>query len=169
MTVRTSSETITFRHPFTLTGVDDLQPAGCYIVETDEELLQTSLPAYRRLSTLIRLPGRSGTMELARIIEIDPAELSAALARDASALETAAPSVSVQHTPAAILDRKRAKLAPMRGTLAFVKDGWGRWLSLNATELTWTALLVGGGLLRICSPGAWVTIRGRLRRLIVRA
>lgn len=124
MTGRTSSETVTFRHPFTLSGADDLLPAGQYVVETDEELLQTSsLPAYRRLSTFIRLPGRSGTMELARIMPIDPAELSAALARDAHAQETAARPV--QRKPAAIQDRKR-------GAVAFMNDAWRRWLSLNA-------------------------------------
>ena len=49
MTVRTTSRTVTFMHPFNLSGVDEVQPAGTYTVETDEELLQTlSVPAYRR-------------------------------------------------------------------------------------------------------------------------
>ncbi len=49
MTVRTTSKTVTFTHPFNLSGMDKAQPAGTYTVETDEELLQTlSLPAYRR-------------------------------------------------------------------------------------------------------------------------
>jgi hypothetical protein len=47
---------VTFMHPFNLNGMDKMQPAGTYTVETDEELLQTSLPAYRRISTLMRLP-----------------------------------------------------------------------------------------------------------------
>jgi len=42
MTVRTTSKTVTFRHPFNLTGTDEVQPAGTYTVETDEELLQPS-------------------------------------------------------------------------------------------------------------------------------
>ena len=47
MTVRTTSKTVTFAHPFNLSGVDEVQPAGTYAVETDEELLQTlSIPAY---------------------------------------------------------------------------------------------------------------------------
>jgi hypothetical protein len=46
MTVRTTSKTVTFMHPFSLTGTDEVQPAGTYTVETDEELLQpSSLPA----------------------------------------------------------------------------------------------------------------------------
>ena len=57
MTGRTTSRTVTFMHPFNLSGVDEVQPAGTYAVETDEELLQTlSIPAYRRTSTLMRLP-----------------------------------------------------------------------------------------------------------------
>lgn len=52
MTVRTTSKTVTFMHPFNLSGIDEVQPAGTYTVETDEELLRTSsLPAYRRISS----------------------------------------------------------------------------------------------------------------------
>ena len=40
MTVRTTSKTVTFMHPFSLSGTDEVQPAGTYTVETDEELLQ---------------------------------------------------------------------------------------------------------------------------------
>ena len=59
MTMRTTSRTVTFIHPFNLSGMDEEQPAGTYTVETDEELLQTSsLPAYKRVSTLMRLPSR---------------------------------------------------------------------------------------------------------------
>ena len=39
MTVRTSRKTVTFRQPFSLSGIDEVQPAGTYTVETDEELL----------------------------------------------------------------------------------------------------------------------------------
>jgi hypothetical protein len=40
MTMRTSQETVTFRRPFSLSGLDQLQPAGSYTVETSEELLE---------------------------------------------------------------------------------------------------------------------------------
>jgi hypothetical protein len=43
MTMRTTSRTVTFIHPFNLSGMDKEQPAGTYTVETDEELLQTRL------------------------------------------------------------------------------------------------------------------------------
>jgi hypothetical protein len=136
MTTRTSSKTVTFLHPFKLSGADELQPAGRYVVETDEELLQTpSLLAYRWLSTFIRLPGRPDSMELARVVDIDPAELAAALASDVEAPRTAPPSIGGK---AAGAQRKKSGVAEL------VIEGCKRWLSLNHTELTWTALLVGG-------------------------
>jgi hypothetical protein len=88
MTVRTTSRAVTFMHPFNLTGMDKVQPAGTYTVETDEELLQTSLPAYRRISTLIRLPPRTKGTVLTQIVEVNPVELAAVLARDAQLDET---------------------------------------------------------------------------------
>ena len=90
MTTRTRSETVTFLHPFRLSGADDVQPPGRYLVETDEELLQSlSFPAYRRCSTYIHLAGRPGSSELSRVVDIDPAELAAALTSDAATTEAA--------------------------------------------------------------------------------
>lgn len=86
MTIRTTSRTVTFTRPFVLSGIVEEQPAGTYTVETDEELLQTaSVPAYRRISTLIRLPGRPGSSVLGYVVDIDVAELAAALEMDAAA------------------------------------------------------------------------------------
>ena len=135
MNTRTTGETVTFRHSFRLSGVDDVQPAGCYRVETDEELLQgLSVPAYRRISTFIRLPGRHGSAELARVVDIHPAELVAALASDAQ-VPAAAPAA--ERTAAATPQARR-------GAAAFVVKGWKQWLALNATELQWTALVAAG-------------------------
>jgi len=51
--VRTTSKTVTFMHPFSLSETDEVHPAGAYTVETDEELLQaSSRPAYRRIANL---------------------------------------------------------------------------------------------------------------------
>jgi hypothetical protein len=84
MTTRTTSRTVTFSRPFTLSGIDGIQPAGTYTVETDEELIQElSFPAYRRIATLLLLPSHSGSTILAQIATIDPLELKAALERDA--------------------------------------------------------------------------------------
>jgi hypothetical protein len=89
--MRTSSKTVTFTRPFTLSGMDEAWPAGTYTVETDEELLQAlSFPAYRRVATWIRLaapPGRRGAAGVAQAAEVDPGELEAALASDAAAAE----------------------------------------------------------------------------------
>ena len=141
MTVRTTSKTVTFMHSFNLNGMDKTQPAGTYTVETDEELLQTSLPAYRRISTLMRLPARSiGTM-LTQIVETDPVELARALARDAQVNETMPQPAHSEP----VVPRKRAG-----GRLGSFREGWKHWIALNATELVWTALVIGGVIFTSC-------------------
>ncbi len=61
MTIRTTKKTVTFKRPFVLVGFNALLPAGAYVVETDEELLEgISFPAYRRKLDLIRRPAKSG-------------------------------------------------------------------------------------------------------------
>jgi hypothetical protein len=83
MTLRTTRREVTFRHPFSLPGLDGEHPAGSYIVETDEELLeQMSFPAYHRIATSIIIPRGPGSYEKARI---EPADLEAAQQRDAQA------------------------------------------------------------------------------------
>lgn len=104
MNARTSSKTVTFTRPFVLSGIDGVQPAGTYTVETDEELLQAlSFPAYRRVATWIQLPsspgGAASAAGLARVANIDPGELEAALTRDA-AVE---PELAVDVAPAGLL------------------------------------------------------------------
>ena len=85
MNIRTTSRTVTFARPFVLSGIVEEQPAGSYTVETDEELVQTrSVSAYRRIATLIRLPGRPGSLVLGQVVDIDADELAAALAKDAA-------------------------------------------------------------------------------------
>jgi len=80
MTVRTSRKSVTFTQPFSLSGFDEVQPAGTYTVETDEELLPgLSFPAYRRVATLIFLRARG----VGEVVNIDPLELQAAQERDA--------------------------------------------------------------------------------------
>ena len=85
MSVRTSHKTVTFARPFLLSGIDEVQPAGTYTVETNEELLPgLSFLAYRRIATLIFLPLRPGGAFVERIVNIDPLELEAAQKSDAS-------------------------------------------------------------------------------------
>lgn len=88
MTMRTSEKTVTFKRPFFLAGSDEMQPAGVYSVETDEELLEgVSFPAYRRTASWMRRhenPGRPGVVQT---LKIDPEELDAALRRDAASAD----------------------------------------------------------------------------------
>lgn len=85
MTTRTSKKTVTFRQPFQLCEAEAAWPAGDYVVETDEELLEgLSFPAYRRILTVIsRQPG-PGVPAITRALTIDPDVLEAALRRDAA-------------------------------------------------------------------------------------
>lgn len=81
MTTRTTSQPITFRRPFFLRAFDSEQPAGTYVVDTEEELIESlSFPAWRRVATTILLK-RNGSAEHLRI---DPVDLEAACARDAA-------------------------------------------------------------------------------------
>ena len=67
-------------------------PAGDYVIETEEELIEgLSFPAYRRLSTALhvdRIPGRPGQKESWQIV---PEALDAALIRDG--VESQAPGL----------------------------------------------------------------------------
>jgi hypothetical protein len=84
MTVRTSRKTVTFTRPFSLSAIGEVQPAGSYTVETDEELLPgLSFPAYRRIATLIILRSRGRGRVIEEVFSIDPLELQAAQDRDA--------------------------------------------------------------------------------------
>lgn len=88
MATRTTTKTVQFRRPFSLTGLDGEQPAGAYTIETDEALIQTlSFTAYQRIGTWIRISARlSGAprapLVLDQLTNIDPLDLQAALARD---------------------------------------------------------------------------------------
>jgi len=93
MMTRTIAKTVTFRRPFALSGLEGVQPAGTYAVETDEELIPTlSFTAYHRTATWLRLPGRREgevpSAGVSEVVAIDPVELERALARDAALGET---------------------------------------------------------------------------------
>jgi len=84
MTMRSRRETVTFRHPFQIRGVDRLLPPGAYEVVTDEEMIEgLSFPAFRRVATMIMVPAvQNSAMEMISIGSID---LSDAQRMDASA------------------------------------------------------------------------------------
>jgi hypothetical protein len=81
MQARTRDKTWTFANAFSLKGVDRVLPAGSYRVTTDEELVEgVSFPVYRRVATMIFVPGRNSSST--EMLTIDPADLHAAKARD---------------------------------------------------------------------------------------
>ena len=83
MTTRTTSKIVTFARSFTLKGVDRILPPGEYRVVTDEELIEElSFPAYRRVATMIFVPGICHHASSVEMVTIDPQELQAAQERD---------------------------------------------------------------------------------------
>ena len=84
MTTRVTSKAVVFSRPFVLNEADGEQPPGIYTVETEQEPLDiASILAYRRVSTVMHRYDLHATGGFIRFVTIDPAELDAALARDA--------------------------------------------------------------------------------------
>jgi hypothetical protein len=79
------NEGVIFSKPFLLKGVDRILPAGNYRIATDEELIEgISFPAYRRVSTMMFVPGaHRGSIEM---VTIDPLDLRIALDQDTARL-----------------------------------------------------------------------------------
>ena len=75
MTMRSRRETITFRHPFRIKGIDRQLQAGAYEIITDEEMIEgLSFASFRRVATMIMVPGaapRTSSMEMISISAID--------------------------------------------------------------------------------------------------
>jgi hypothetical protein len=77
--MRTTRESIAFDRPFSLRAVDEVQPAGTYVVEIDEDLIEgLSFLAYRRVATTIYLPLRWGGAGSVQAVRVDPSELDIA-------------------------------------------------------------------------------------------
>lgn len=85
MLCRTTTRTVTFKHPFAIDGLDGWQPAGSYTVDTEEELLQAlSFPVWHRIHTSMRLPQNPGGSATRFEVTLDPAAIEAALAIDSA-------------------------------------------------------------------------------------
>jgi hypothetical protein len=86
MTLRSRSKFVVFSHPLELKGVDRILPAGDYRVVTDEELIEElSFPVYRRISTMIFVPGQGRQGSSLEMVTIDPRDLEAAQGQDSAA------------------------------------------------------------------------------------
>jgi len=84
MTIRSRREAVTFKHPFRIRGVDRLLPAGTYQVITDEESIEgLSFAAFRRVATMILVPGASALAQ--EMISIGSVDLADAQRIDARA------------------------------------------------------------------------------------
>jgi hypothetical protein len=76
--IHTTKTVATFTRPFTLPGLDRSYPPGAYEVITDEEQLDLSFSAFRRISTRIALSAGAVT----EYWPVAPTDLAAALAND---------------------------------------------------------------------------------------
>src|SRR5690242_13558357 len=80
MSLCTNRTTVVFTRPFAVIGLDALQPAGTYTVETHREVFDgVSLPECRRIGASIFLPARPARPGWAEVAQIDPRELDAAI------------------------------------------------------------------------------------------
>lgn len=85
--IHTRTYTVTFAAPFTLPGLERSYPAGSYAVRADDEQLDLSFAASRRVATTILLA--AGPMTQAW--PVTPADLEAALAADVAGMAKPAP------------------------------------------------------------------------------
>jgi len=86
MTTRSRRETVHFRHSFRIRGIDRQLPAGAYEVITDEEMIEgLSFPSFRRVATMIMVPGAPPRQSSTEMISISSVDLSDAQIVDASA------------------------------------------------------------------------------------
>jgi len=160
MNTQTLTTEVVFRRPFVLGGLDGIQPPGTYKIETYSELVDSpTVVAYRRVATSIELHNQPvGTI---RTATIDPAELEEALRLDAAPEVGRAAAVrqtgsgTSQRTPArshaalwlspiSAISRNDAVQWYHHVTGGSSERHWKQWISLNANELTWIALVIGG-------------------------
>jgi hypothetical protein len=85
MTMRSRRETVHFRRPFRIKGIDRQLAPGAYEVITDEEMIEgLSFPSFRRVATMIMVPGEPPRRALMEMISISAVDLSDAQRVDAS-------------------------------------------------------------------------------------
>lgn len=86
MTTRSRWETVHFKHPFRIKGIDRLLLPGAYEVVTDEEMIEgLSFPSFRRVATMIMVPCAAPRQSATEMIAIGSTDLADAQRIDASA------------------------------------------------------------------------------------
>lgn len=84
MTLRSRREMVHFRHPFRIKGIDRQLAPGDYEVITDEEMIEgLSFPSFRRIATMIMVPGALPQRSAIEMISISAVDLSEAQNADA--------------------------------------------------------------------------------------
>jgi hypothetical protein len=86
MTMRSRREIVHFKHAFRIRGIDRQLAPGAYEVITDEEMIEgLSFPSFRRVATMIMVPGAPPQRSTMEMISISAVDLSDAQRIDASA------------------------------------------------------------------------------------
>ena len=84
MTTRSRREVVKFADPVRIKGIDRELAAGDYEVVTDEELIEgLSFPSYRRVATMMMVPGAPPHQNSMEMIAISAADLATARELDA--------------------------------------------------------------------------------------
>lgn len=91
MTIRTTERSARFQRPFVLADSERMYPAGAYRVVTDDGLIDgLSFLAYRRVVTMMFVPGPVPGGSSIEMISVDPLDLEAAQLRDQAGQPAAA-------------------------------------------------------------------------------
>jgi hypothetical protein len=78
MNPRKTKKLVTFPAPFQLQAMEEMRPAGVYEVTTEEQSIgDLMFEAFRRMSTTIYLPPRTGDYGMGQTIPVDTLELEA--------------------------------------------------------------------------------------------
>ena len=86
MTTRSRRETVHFKHPFRIKGIDRLLLPAAYEVVTDEEMIEgLSFPSFRCVATMIMVPCAAPRQSATEMISIGSIDLADAQRIDASA------------------------------------------------------------------------------------
>jgi hypothetical protein len=84
MTTRSRRETVHFKYPFRIKGIDRLLAPGAYEVVTDEEMIEgLSFASFRRVATMIMVPAAAPRTSSMEMISIGSVDLSDAQREDA--------------------------------------------------------------------------------------
>ncbi|MFG1464774.1 hypothetical protein V5F77_17965 [Xanthobacter sp. DSM 24535] len=73
---------IAFAHPFEMRGIEGVQAAGNYIVETESERIAGMDAAYRLVATKLHFPADPASRTAGRIVPVNQTDVDAALLKD---------------------------------------------------------------------------------------